>query len=99
LFKANITGSWKGTNARGVGFGRFFNKPIVDIAIVENGLKIDDKTFIFKNVHPEPNPNGGFWCAFTIDEFPARLAFASNGWWILEFGAIKEKNKTRLTRK
>ena len=37
--------------------------------------------------------------AFTLDGQPARIAFASNNWWILEIGQHRDRNKIELIRR
>jgi hypothetical protein len=100
--EANIGGNWKVNNAGGRGFGLFEPKPQIGISVVGRGrISIDgSRPYRLSGAYaPEANPNGGYWCSFILDNYPARLAYASNRWWILEIGEYRDRNKIELIRR
>jgi hypothetical protein len=100
---ANIAGNWKVNNAGGQGFGGVFSsKPNVNIQVNgRSAVRIESQGpfAVTGQYFAENNPQGGTWCAFTLDGNPARLAFASNNWWILEIGQHNDRNKIELIRR
>src|SRR5262245_31288290 len=68
---ANIAGNWKVNNAGGQGFGGVFSsKPQVNIqANGRTAVRIEGQGpfQVTGQYFAENNPQGGTWCAFTLD--------------------------------
>ncbi len=97
-----LQGSWKVNNAGGQGFGAIFAKPRVSIGVVAGRALSFNGSRGYNlggNYYPEANPNGGTWCGFTVGGKQARLGRASNGWWIFEIGAYRDRNKVEMIRR
>ena len=100
--EANIGGNWKVNNAGGQGYGLFEPKPQIGISVLGRGRISIDGSRPYRlsgSFAPEANPQGGTWCSFILDNYPARLAYASNRWWILEIGEHNDRNKIELIRR
>jgi hypothetical protein len=100
--QANIGGTWKVNNAGGQGYGLFEPKPQINITVLGRGrISIEGSRahLLSGSFAPEANPQGGVWCSFILDNYPARMAYASNHWWILEIGEHSDKNKIELIRR
>lgn len=98
----NLGGTWKVNNAGGSGFGLWEPKPQVNVQVLgRRRISVDgSRPFTLTgSFAPEANPNGGFWCSFVLDGYPARLAYASNRWWIFEIGNYNDRNKIEMIRR
>ena len=102
----NIGGTWKVNNAGGQGFGgdwygTFHGKPEVSVQVVRGGISINgSRPFQFgSSFGPSANRNGGSWCAFELDGQQARIAYASNRWWIFEIGPQDARDRIEMIRR
>jgi len=99
---SNIQGVWK-VNSASVGStlgALIYGKPQVIIGVTGKGIMIDGQgPFGHGGYAVEVNPRGGFWCGFLLADQPARIAYTTNRWWVLEIGRRDDRRKIELARR